>query len=178
VARLILRAGLCCLLTLVSSDAVLAQTPATEQELLARVARQPSEIGSYLDLVRLYWDADRFDDAERVLAQARALVQARRPTAAPGAVKQWRITPAARTLSVSAVYPAEARSIVSGVVTVQVVLDRTGVVREAQVLKSVPMLDQAALEAVRQVRVTPTLVNGVPVETIVTVNVTFVLPPR
>jgi protein TonB len=37
------------------------------------------------------------------------------------------------------------------------------------------MLDQAALEAVRQWRYTPTLLNGQPVEVVMTVTVTFTL---
>jgi protein TonB len=39
----------------------------------------------------------------------------------------------------------------------------------------VPLLDQAALAAVRQWRYTPTRLNGVPVEVVMTVTVTFTL---
>jgi protein TonB len=37
------------------------------------------------------------------------------------------------------------------------------------------MLDQAAVDAVRQWRFTPTLLNGVPVQVIMTVTVNFTL---
>ncbi len=42
-------------------------------------------------------------------------------------------------------------------------------------LRSVPTLDEPAVEAVRQWVYTPTLINGVPVGVILTVTVNFVL---
>jgi protein TonB len=45
------------------------------------------------------------------------------------------------------------------------------------VLRSVPLLDQAALDAVRQWEYEPTLLNGVPVPVIMTVTVNFTLRP-
>ncbi|MBM3782471.1 MAG: TonB family protein [Acidobacteria bacterium] len=42
-------------------------------------------------------------------------------------------------------------------------------------LRSVPLLDAAAIEAVRQWRYTPTLLNGVPVPVVMTVTVRFSL---
>ena len=45
----------------------------------------------------------------------------------------------------------------------------------ARVLRSLPLLDQAALEAVRQWEFTPTMLNGVPVPVIMTVTVQFTL---
>jgi protein TonB len=43
------------------------------------------------------------------------------------------------------------------------------------VLRSIPLLDQAAIDAVRQWTYTPTLLNGVPVPVIMTVTVNFTL---
>ena len=63
-----------------------------------------------------------------------------------------------------------------GVVIVELVVDVDGNVRNAQVIRSQPLLDQAALDAVRQWRFTPTLLNGVPVEVIMAVTVPFTLP--
>ena len=48
-------------------------------------------------------------------------------------------------------------------------------VQEAKVLRSIPLLDAAALDAVRQWQFTPTLLNGVPVPVIMTVTVNFTL---
>ena len=46
---------------------------------------------------------------------------------------------------------------------------------DARILRSIPLLDEAALEAVRQWQFTPTLLNGVPVPVIMTVTVNFTL---
>ena len=46
---------------------------------------------------------------------------------------------------------------------------------DVKVLRSVPLLDEAAIEAVRQWRYTPTFVDGVAVPVIMTVTVNFQL---
>jgi protein TonB len=43
------------------------------------------------------------------------------------------------------------------------------------VLRSIPLLDDAAMEAVRQWRFTPTMLNGQPVPVVMTVTVAFKL---
>jgi protein TonB len=50
-----------------------------------------------------------------------------------------------------------------------------GIVREVRVLRSVPLLDDAAIEAVRQWAFTPTRLNGEAVPVVMTVTVTFTL---
>ena len=76
------------------------------------------------------------------------------------------------------VYPAIAQSArVSGVVILEALIGVDGRVADAKVLRSIPLLDQAALDAVRQWAYTPTLLNGVPVPVVMTVTVTFSLPP-
>ena len=52
-------------------------------------------------------------------------------------------------------------------------VDVDGTVKDARVLRSMPMLDAAALEAVRQWRYEPTTVGGKPVPVIMTVSVAF-----
>jgi protein TonB len=47
---------------------------------------------------------------------------------------------------------------------------------DARVLRSIPLLDAAALEAVRQWRYTPTTVGGKSVPVVMTVTVAF--PPQ
>jgi len=64
---------------------------------------------------------------------------------------------------------------VQGVVILEAVIDTNGDVADARILRSIPMLDQAAVDAVRQWRFTPTLLNGVPVQVIMTVTVNFTL---
>lgn len=74
------------------------------------------------------------------------------------------------------VYPPIARQAgVQGLVILQAVIDTDGRVTDVRVLRSLPLLDQAAIDAVRQWRYTPTLLNGVPVPVSMTVTVRFVL---
>jgi protein TonB len=73
-------------------------------------------------------------------------------------------------------YPPIAQAArVSGVVILEALIAEDGSVRDLKVLKSVPLLDAAATEAVRQWRFTPTLLNGVPVQVIMSVTVAFTL---
>jgi protein TonB len=62
---------------------------------------------------------------------------------------------------------------VSGVVTIEATIGPDGKVIDAKVVRSVPLLDQAALDAVRQWEYTPTLLNGVPVPVLITVTINF-----
>jgi TonB family protein len=76
--------------------------------------------------------------------------------------------------NVEPVYPAIAKSArVAGVVTIEATIGEDGKVIDAKVVRSVPMLDQAALDAVRQWQYQPTLLNGVPVPVVVTVTINF-----
>ncbi|MDQ3488923.1 MAG: M56 family metallopeptidase, partial [Acidobacteriota bacterium] len=62
---------------------------------------------------------------------------------------------------VSPAYPPLAKSArVAGMVILEVLIDREGRVTDAQVLRSIPLLDQAAIDAVMQWAFTPTLLNG------------------
>ncbi len=75
---------------------------------------------------------------------------------------------------VDPVMPARALQLrIEGVVLVEVTIDEQGKVRDARILRSIPMLDQAALDAVRQWEFEPVLLNGVPRPVIMTVPVTF-----
>ena len=81
-----------------------------------------------------------------------------------------------KTKDVRPVYPAIAQSArVQGVVIIEATIGPDGRVQEAKVLRSIPLLDAAALDAVKQWQFTPTLLNGVPVPVIMTVTVNFTL---
>jgi len=74
------------------------------------------------------------------------------------------------------VYPPIAQSArVQGVVILEATIGPDGRVQNAKILRSVPLLDAAALEAVQQWEYTPTLLNGEPVPVIMTVTVNFTL---
>ena len=86
------------------------------------------------------------------------------------------IAPPAKIRDGKPVYPAEAlASKVSGLVIIQATIDGEGKVRGTRVLKSIPMLDAAAVEAVRQWEFTPTLLNGVPKPVMMTLTINFSL---
>ena len=81
-----------------------------------------------------------------------------------------------RLVGVPPSYPDDAaQAKVQGAVVLDVVIDAEGVPTDVQVAKGVPMLDAAAIEAVRQWRYEPTLMNGVPVPIAMTVTVNFTL---
>jgi TonB family protein len=68
---------------------------------------------------------------------------------------------------------AAAQAGVRGVVILEIVIAPDGSVQDAKILRSIPLLDAAALDAVRQWRYTPTLLNGQPVPVILTATVAF-----
>jgi TonB family protein len=71
-------------------------------------------------------------------------------------------------------YPAEARlSRTEGVVTLAVLISKDGNVQDVAVVNGNPLLAEAAASAVRQWRYRTTLLNGVPVEVVTSVEVPF-----
>jgi protein TonB len=81
-----------------------------------------------------------------------------------------------RISGVSPEYPALARSVkVEGVVILEAVINERGEIERVKVLKSAPLLDAAAIAAVKDWRYTPTLLNGVPVSVLMTITVNFTL---
>jgi TonB family protein len=86
------------------------------------------------------------------------------------------IRPPAKVKDVKPEYPADAYAAgVQGVIIMEVVITTTGRVGSARVMKGVPMLDKAALDAAQQWEFQPTLLNGVPVPVIMTITVNFTL---
>jgi TonB family protein len=86
------------------------------------------------------------------------------------------VRPPIQLRKVNPVYPPIAASArVQGVVILELTIDAQGFVSDARVLRSIPLLDQAALDAVRQWQYQPTLLNGVPTPVIMTATVQFTL---
>jgi protein TonB len=74
------------------------------------------------------------------------------------------------------VYPEIARQArVDGVVIVEATTDIYGRVQNVKILKSIPLLDQAAVDAVRQWVYEPMIINGRPRGVIFVVRVIFTL---
>jgi protein TonB len=79
-----------------------------------------------------------------------------------------------RTKYVAPVYPERAADAnVSGIVIAEAVVDPAGRVVNVKVLKSIPLLDEAAIRAIEQWEYTPTTMNGKPVSLVLTVTVRF-----
>jgi TonB family protein len=86
--------------------------------------------------------------------------------------------PPQKVKSVEPIYPERARlARIQGDVVIEATISSTGSVTAASVVRSIPALDRAALDAVRQWEYTPTIVGGVAVPVIMTVTVHFELTP-
>jgi len=82
-----------------------------------------------------------------------------------------------KTVGAQPVYPAAARQAhVTGVVIVVAEIDERGNVVNPRVVRSIPMLDRAALEAVRKWKFSPATIHGVPSCVSMTLAVSFAEP--
>jgi protein TonB len=112
-------------------------------------------------------------DAAAAKAQAAAAAARARARTAPVRVG-GQIKPPTKIKDVTPIYPAIARSArVAGAVVIEATIGEDGKVVDAKVVRSIPLLDQAALDAVQQWEYMPTLLNGVPVPVLVTVTINF-----
>ena len=121
-------------------------------------------------------------DGDRLLAAVGALLGERaaglREPDAPIPVGE--LVKAPRKLKhVAPAYPEAARLAgLQGVVVIECTISPRGAVANLRVVRGLPLLEQAALEAVRQWVYTPTLLNGVPVPVVMVVTVEFALARR
>jgi protein TonB len=77
---------------------------------------------------------------------------------------------------VNPVYPALARQTrIQGVVVMEAVISKDGAVDRLRVISGHPFLSQAAIDAVKQWKYRPTMLNGEPVDVITTITMTFTL---
>ena len=71
-------------------------------------------------------------------------------------------------------YPAIARlTRTEGTVVIEATISRSGAIQSARAISGPPILQQAALDAVRQARYRPYLLNGEPTEVQTTVTIHF-----
>ncbi len=81
-----------------------------------------------------------------------------------------------KIVHVAPIYPAIARSAaVEGTVVIEAVISTSGTVENVRIIRSVRLLDQAAVDAVSAWRYTPTRLNGVPVPVLITITIRFTL---
>jgi periplasmic protein TonB len=84
------------------------------------------------------------------------------------------VQPPKKVVHVAPIYPPIALAARKpGLVILQAVIDEDGSVREVKVLRSDPLFDQSALEAVKQWRFTRPTLNGQPIPVVMTVTVGF-----
>jgi TonB family protein len=112
-------------------------------------------------------------DRELRINQSRALIS-------PSGRAPMRVTPPVTAptpiKTVRAQHSAEAmRARVEGTVTIEALVDEQGHVADARVIKSIPLLDQSALEAAKQWEFKPALLNGEPVPVLVMLELNFTL---
>jgi TonB family protein len=131
------------------------ETDRLRQTLMARRGnQQPAAGGSVMEFMpRTY----------------KELLDELKPTRLGGEIK-----PPMKVYDVKPAYPPAAQADrIEGVVIVEAILDANGRVADARVLKSIPLLDDAALEAVRQWQFEPPLVDGQPRAVLMTTTVNF-----
>ena len=99
------------------------------------------------------------------------------PKATPARIRQGGNVQQAKLVNmVRPVYPPLAKQArISGTVRLHAIIAKDGSVIQLEVVQGHPLLVQAALDAVRQWRYQPTLLNGEPVEVDTTVDVVFSL---
>ena len=84
------------------------------------------------------------------------------------------IQPPKKLVHVAPIYPPIALAAKKpGLVILQAVIGENGSVREVEVLRSDPLFDEAAKDAVKRWRFTPSLLRGQPVPVVMTVTVGF-----
>jgi protein TonB len=82
-------------------------------------------------------------------------------------------TPALLSRAAPTFPEAAARAGVRGAVILEATVDKSGRVESVRVVRSVPQLEKAAIDAVKQWRYSPLLLNGEPMPFMVTVTVSF-----
>jgi len=167
-------------------------TPAAVSTMLvfAFIIRNEASPPDELDLARFYVEHANYSPAEAALGRALEAIgreadcvaavfnadAEQRAAAAQRSAGESRIKPPLKIKDVKPVDPALAqRARVSGVVIIEGIVGVDGRLQCPRVLRSVPLLDQAALDAVSQWEFEPTLAAGRPVPTRTTITVNFSL---
>jgi TonB family protein len=145
---------------------------ALKQELVSVLGHKASALSAELTELRREIAALRGQPAMSVtITPGRTSPSGRPPVRVGGDIRQ-----PMKVRDVKPVYPPLAQeSRVQGLVILEGLIDEQGNIADVKVLRGVPLLNDAAVEAVRQWRYTPTLLNGVPVPVIMTMTVTFML---
>lgn len=148
----------------------------------AFIIRKEASPPDELDLARFYVERANYAPAESALTRALGTIgrEADCVAAIFNAAGAQRMAgtggfePPRKIKDVKPIYPALAiRAKVSGTVAIEGIIGVDGRVQCARVVKSLPLLDQAALDAVSQWEFEPTRAAGRPVPTRTTITVNF-----
>ena len=149
------------------------QIDAAEDTLVSARRRDPEALEAYKQLAQFY--------ARRAAAMQTPVKEAMADTLKPvardeaGNVRVGGVIQPPRRMD-RPVYPTDAQTAgISGVVIVDILIDGTGTVTDAKIVRSIPLLDASAIEAVHNWHFQPTLVNGQPVPVRMNVSVAFSL---
>jgi TonB family protein len=139
---------------------------ASDREVLAFVRLKPGAIG--------YVSASAPVQGVKVVAvggSGKAAEFAQEPLPVGGAVK-----PPVKIVDARPVYPELAKQTrAQGMVEIEIIVGPSGDVEQARVMKSVPLLDRAAVDAVKKWKYAPTIVNGVAVPVKLSVGLSFAM---
>jgi TonB family protein len=159
--------GTILLLVALGARILTASQAGEEARLLAAITAQPEIVATHLDLASWYYRTGRrLPEAERELVRAIELIRQARGSEVPQpSIGTSRRLPRtgkdvpmpALVRQVAPRLPLEAaKAGVTGQVIIDAVIDKTGRVRDARVVRSIPTFDRAALAAVRAWRFAPT----------------------
>lgn len=142
---------------------------ATDREVLAYVRLKPGGVG--------YVSASAPTQGLKVLLFGRSGEAVAATGGTHEAIRVGGAVPMpAKVFSVAPVYPALAKSArTEGVVELELTVGSNGSVENVSVIKGVPLITDAAIQAVRQWKYAPTVVNGTAVPVKMTTKVTFSL---
>ena len=131
---------------------------------------------------RTYWDCASWNIAWLVAGRPPIVVAHQQSRVGPNSSElasnprrvRGATKPPVRTVTVEPIYPAIAREAgIHGIVIVEITIGTTGRVTDVRVLRSLPLLDQAAVDAVKQWEFQPSISNGVPVPVVLTAPINF-----
>src|SRR5262249_12551598 len=142
----------------------------------------PQTVSDAYDSAKALYQQGRLAEAEAMTQRAIELLRASMPASTPVSrpsnpnvtVVGGEIREPKRIKFVDPIYPEIARAAsVEGYVTIEARIAKDGSVRDARVISGQPLLNDAALGAVRQWLYSPTQLNGQPVEVMMTVTIVF-----
>jgi protein TonB len=157
---------------------------ATPPVITATPSPEAIEARRLLDQLKLYADQRRFTEFRHLVERAADDFKARQRGAASRVVPApdgpvhigGSVAAPLKTRHVNPEYPVAARAAgVQGRLILEIVLTEQGDVSKITVLRTLPMLEQAAIDAVSQWKYAPTLLNGQPVAVVMTVTVDFAI---